>query len=318
MTGQLPAARPGPRVKRKPTMFESLKLGRPFGINLYLHGTFWLLPAFVLLSGVMTYGLDTALLDVGALLAIFGCVALHELGHALAARGYGIGTRDITLYPIGGVARLERMPERPWQEIAVALAGPAVNVVIAAGLLVPLMMLDGVRALPRGRLSSRPARCSGTWCCRRTSMLVLFNMLPAFPMDGGRVLRAVLAIGSRPGCGPPRMAATVGAGVRRRCSSARSGSDWPSGSPMLMILAFFLFAARAGRAGRRPARGGGAAVPRPVRDDVPTVNVFGLPVARPVNEPTGRPADGWEYDTRRRVWVEWRDGYPVRVARPEE
>src|SRR4051794_36476444 len=102
-------------------MFGSLKIGRPFGINLSVHGTFWLLPAFVLLSGLSS-GLDSALIDVGVVLALFGCVALHELGHALAAKGFGIRTRDIVLYPIGGVARLEKMPDRPWQEIVVALA----------------------------------------------------------------------------------------------------------------------------------------------------------------------------------------------------
>jgi Zn-dependent protease len=292
-------------------MFESLKIGRPFGINLYLHGTFWLLPAFVLLSGLMSYGLEMALLDVGVLLTIFGCVALHELGHALAARGFGIGTKDIVLYPLGGVARLDRMPERPWQEIAVALAGPAVNVAIAL-LLAPLMMLDGYALTLIG-----PYETYGEAFWNRVLLgnivLVLFNLIPAFPMDGGRVLRAALAMFTTR-LGATAIAANVGAGFAILFGLL----GLVSGNFMLMLLAFFLFVTgRAELAGVRHEEAERRYRDR-YGDDGPTVSVFGRPVARPVNEPTARPADGWEYDPRRRVWVEWRDGYPVRVARAEE
>ena len=108
-------------------MFRSLRLGKFFGIDLYVHGTFWLLPLFVLFSDLSAGAtLAEAGTEVGFILAVFGCVVLHEIGHALAARAYGIRTRDITLFPVGGAASLERMPEKPWQEIAIALAGPAV------------------------------------------------------------------------------------------------------------------------------------------------------------------------------------------------
>ncbi|MEL6611777.1 MAG: site-2 protease family protein, partial [Bacteroidota bacterium] len=113
-------------------MGGSLRVGRFVGIDVFLHWTFLLLigGAFVyyVLSG---NDLATALAGVGLILAVFGCVVLHEYGHALAARRYGVPTRDITLYPIGGVARLERIPEKPRQELVVALAGPAVNFVVA-------------------------------------------------------------------------------------------------------------------------------------------------------------------------------------------
>src|SRR5688500_4005710 len=126
----------------------SLKLGRIAGIEVYLHWTFFLLIGFVFFSDLwQSDELSTAARVPGAaqdvlfVLALFGCIVLHELGHSLAARKYGIPTRDITLLPIGGVARLERMPREPMQELWVAVAGPLVNVAIAACLFVALLVI---------------------------------------------------------------------------------------------------------------------------------------------------------------------------------
>src|SRR5437870_5818096 len=122
---------PSSKQKVRHLMLPSWKIGKAFGIDLYIHWTFWLLPAWVALQSVGSTGLSLAL-SLSVLAAAFGCVVLHELGHALTARRFGIGTRDITLYPIGGVAMLENMPEKPLQEFCIAVAGPLVNVVIAA------------------------------------------------------------------------------------------------------------------------------------------------------------------------------------------
>lgn len=170
----------------------SLKLGKLLGIDVYLHFTFLLLLAFLgFYYWRATHDVDAALRSVAFIVALFGCVVLHELGHALMARRYGIQTRDITLLPIGGIARLEKMPEKPMQEFWVALAGPAVNVVIAAVLLVGLAATGGFTPVEEISVTG------GSFWQRLIALnliLVAFNLLPAFPMDGGRVLRALLAM----------------------------------------------------------------------------------------------------------------------------
>src|SRR5438552_136525 len=137
------------RSKRQVLRMGSWKLGRAFGINLYVHWTFFFLVAFVLYENWSVGGQELAFYGGLALVGTIICLVLHELGHALMARRFGIPTRDITLYPIGGVARLERMSEKPWEEFCIAVAGPAVNVVITAILAVPaIMSLMELRSSP--------------------------------------------------------------------------------------------------------------------------------------------------------------------------
>jgi Zn-dependent protease len=223
----------------------SIKLGSLLGVPVYLHWTFliliaWLVGAAALAGGpgAMAAGLRTG----AFVLAVFGCIVLHEMGHALAARRYGIRTRDITLLPIGGVASLERMPEKPGQELVVALAGPAVNVVIA-GVLLPLVLLTaGVDAF---HVSGGDGEGGAGGLHRlhflaalgaTNVLLVVFNMIPALPMDGGRVLRALLAM-AMDRAKATAIAATVGQIV----AAGFVIFGLFSGQVLLMLVGLFVF-----------------------------------------------------------------------------
>lgn len=176
----------------------SINLGKIAGIRLLMHWTFLLLLAWIVIAE-SSKGSDTAtiLLTVAYVLCIFICVILHEFGHALTARKYGVETRKVTLLPIGGVASMERIPEKPQQELLVAIAGPAVNVIIAILLL--LIGSFGLKDLfDLENMESLTSITPGNFLyalCLINVILVLFNAIPAFPMDGGRVLRALLSFG---------------------------------------------------------------------------------------------------------------------------
>ena len=209
------------------------KLGVVAGIPVYVHSTFLLIIAWVFwVYWRQGQGFLSAAAGAGFVLVLFGCVVLHEFGHALMARRFGIRTRDITLLPIGGVARLERMPDEPRQELWVALAGPAVNVVIAAGLFAWLSLAGEYRpfvglSVTGGPFFERLAVVN--------LFLALFNMLPAFPMDGGRVLRALLAM-RLDYVRATQVAATVGQGMA--LLFALMGL---LGNPFLLFIAFFVW-----------------------------------------------------------------------------
>lgn len=178
-------------------MKGTLKIGKIAGIQISVHWTFSLLLLWIVFLDIQRGGnVSSAVMNIVFILLLFFCVVLHELGHALTARRFGINTRGITLLPIGGVAALEKMPDKPGQELLVALAGPAVNVVIALLLLlvVPLQAYLGMDAESLEQLMTAPTvQTIFLYLLAANVMLVIFNMIPAFPMDGGRVLRAILA-----------------------------------------------------------------------------------------------------------------------------
>jgi Zn-dependent protease len=224
-------------------MGGSFKLGRLAGIDLKIHWTFFLLLAWVGISPLLAGGtLAAAAMNLLLVVAVFACVVAHEYGHALTARRYGIGTQDITLLPIGGVARLREIPSDPIQELVVAIAGPAVNVVIA--------ILIGAGLIAYGALAAAAwtvtQELSGVqfW---QTLMainifLVLFNAIPAFPMDGGRVLRALLAMRMN------RVSATDIAASIGQVIAIGFGVLGLFGNPLLILIAFFIYFGARGEA----------------------------------------------------------------------
>jgi Zn-dependent protease len=170
----------------------SWKIGSFRGIGVYVHATFLLLIGWLAVAQWLENRSWAAVLSSTLfILALFAFVILHEFGHALTAQHYGIQTRDITLYPIGGVARLERMPDVPIQELWVALAGPAVNLVISVVLFAGLAATGSLAGLGQLSLTNGPILVR---LMLTNALLAGFNLIPAFPMDGGRVLRALLAL----------------------------------------------------------------------------------------------------------------------------
>jgi Zn-dependent protease len=172
----------------------ALPLFRFKGIQVLVHWSFFLLIGWVVFSSLSKgTNLNEVAFNVGKILILFCCVVLHEFGHALTALHYGVGTKNIMLLPIGGVASLERMPEEPKQELLITLAGPAVNLVIMLFLGVPLWLYLGSPALPDVVNAPTASRVLGFVVLVNLGLL-LFNLIPAFPMDGGRILRSLLSM----------------------------------------------------------------------------------------------------------------------------
>ncbi len=165
------------------------------GIKVFLHWTFALLPAYIAIMGVSDGGSwHDILTEIGYVLIVFACVVLHEFGHALTAQRFGVRTRDITILPIGGVASLERMPEDPKQEFWITVAGPMVNLVIV-GIAFIALATSGVDLLTTDLLNDLEGWTGLlTFLLAANLSLFLFNLIPAFPMDGGRILRSALGM----------------------------------------------------------------------------------------------------------------------------
>ena len=218
-------------------MSWSFPIGRLLGSELRVHATFFLLLAWIGAAAWISAGPFAAIANVAFIVALFACVVAHEFGHALMARRFGISTPEITLLPIGGMARLEKMPDKPLEEIAVALAGPAVNVLIW----VAIMLASGGQ-IDIGSLQSleNPSEGFFSRLAAVNLFLAAFNMIPAFPMDGGRVLRAVLAI-RLDRVQATRLAAHAGQAI------AFLFGFWglTAGNPLLLLIAVFVFMAAA-------------------------------------------------------------------------
>jgi Zn-dependent protease len=210
----------------------SIKLARIGGIELKIHLTFLIFLVWIGFTYYAVGGPALARQGVVFIVLLFACVLLHELGHALTARAFGIRTPDITLLPIGGVARMERIPRDPKQELLIAIAGPLVNVVIALVLILALNVHASFSDLgdvntPRVALLQKLATVN--------IFLALFNLIPAFPMDGGRVLRAILAM-RMDYAWATQVAARVGQGV-----AFIFGLVGLFYNPLLIFIALFVY-----------------------------------------------------------------------------
>src|SRR4051812_36037330 len=223
-------------------------IGRIAGTAIKVHVTFLLILGWWALMGYSEGGPGAALTSALALLALFACILLHEFGHILMARRFGVRTPDVILLPIGGVARLERIPDEPKQELLIALAGPAVTLLIILALyLVPRIF--GLSVFPR----LDPDAPFASQLLAVNISLLLFNLIPAFPMDGGRVLRALLASkmgmvqGTRAAAMLGQMLAVVGGlyGITRP-------------APLLILVAFFVFLGASAEASAVETRAAGA------------------------------------------------------------
>ena len=205
------------------------------GTEVRLHVTFLFLLAWFAFAAYSTGGREAAVASAVFLVLVFGCVLLHEFGHILAARRYGIRTPEVLLSPIGGLARLERLPEEPRQEIVVALAGPLVTLII---ILVLAALLRAMGAGDNLFQFDPTERQLLPGLFQINVILLAFNLIPAFPMDGGRVLRALLA--KRKGIvAGTRIAARIG----QMFAFLLGLLGLTSPAPMLIIIAGFIYLA---------------------------------------------------------------------------
>lgn len=222
-------------------MAWSLTVGYVYGTAVRIHVTFLLFLAWIWVAYYQRGGAGAAWDGVAFVALLFLCVLLHEFGHIFAARRYGVKTPEVTLWPFGGIARLERIPEKPSEELVVALAGPAVNVVIAAML---LLFLGGNVGMEHIESIENPQVSLLAKLAAANIFLVVFNLIPAFPMDGGRVLRALLAM-RMSHAQATQTAASIGQGL-----AIGLGVLGIFGNPMLIIIAVFVFLAASGEAGQ--------------------------------------------------------------------
>ena len=216
----------------------SISIGRFGGTEVKIHITFILFLVWIAFSAWSRGGPAAALDSTVFIVLLFACVVLHEFGHIAAARRYGIGTPTVTLLPIGGVASLQRLPSDPWQELVVALAGPAVNLVIG---LVLIAVVGSIRPDELTQIDNPNLSLIGRLAIANI-FLAVFNLIPAFPMDGGRVLHALVAM--RVG-GPQatQIAARIGQAL-----AFGLGFLGLFGNPLLVFIAIFVYIAAAAEA----------------------------------------------------------------------
>lgn len=284
-------------------LFHCIKVGRFFGVAVRIHWSFWILPLAIGIASLRQGPMNAAIM-VGIVLLFYVCVVLHEYGHILMARYFGVRTRDIIVTPLGGIARMERMPDRPGEEILIAIAGPSVNVVIATVLGVLLLLIG------RGPSAALVAQSIvGSWTDVMLLLMfgnigmAMFNLLPAFPSDGGRIVRAFLAMFI------DRLPATqvaVGLGtVVAACLALFGLFNGAFQLPLIAILFAFIGQMELRMVRRQEEMKG--RVWTESREVAP--NHAAMLTAPELD------FSGYSWDARLAAWVEWRHGIAVRVCR---
>jgi Zn-dependent protease/CBS domain-containing protein len=263
----------------------SWRVGKLAGISIYLHATFAILPLWAGHNYFQVrHNWGDAFAGAGLGLLLFVIIVLHELGHALVARRFGIGTRDITLLPIGGVARLERMPRDPKQELLIALAGPAVNVCLAVLL---FAIIGGGYQFAR-LLDLDPLHGNFLLTLMWVNLfLAFFNMVPAFPMDGGRVLRAMLAIWLK-----YERATTIAARIGQSLAFLFGVAGVMTVHPLWVLIAVFVYMGAAQEAGFVQLQ---SALEGIKVGDVMLKEVRALTPRQKISEAVMQVLDGWQY-----------------------
>ncbi len=286
-------------------VFHCVKVGRVLGIDVRIHWSFWALPIGLALVS-LPHGWPLAVQAVVLVLLFYAQgVLIHEYGHALMARFYGVKTRDIILTPIGGIARMESLPEKPAQEIVIALAGPATNFLFA----IPMaLVLIALRAVPFATVQGNPPLFQRwtdyAWALTIANVaMACFNLLPAFPSDGGRVFRAFLSLFL------DRVAATRVAVYAGLFVAVLIGAFGLLNRVVQLPFIALLFATigqmelwmvrRQAAIRRRPRLQSALIHPHVAVRMVPPEEGF----------------SGYSWDAREAAWVEWRQGFPVRICR---
>lgn len=222
-----------------PSFKGGLPLFRFRGIRVFVHWSFLILPAWIAISGFMDELSAADILGrIGLVLIVFVCVVMHEFGHAITAQHYGVRTRDITLLPIGGVANLERMPEEPKQEFWITVAGPLVNLAIAAVAFVAIAIAGITVIFSDVMLGATTVTNVLMFVFSANLVLFLFNLVPAFPMDGGRILRSLLSMRM-----PREKATRIAASIGRFFAVAFVLYGLLDKQPFLALIGLFIFLA---------------------------------------------------------------------------
>lgn len=217
----------------------SFPIAKIAGIDIKVHVTFFLILVLGAVQWGTPYGPTGAVYGVLLMILLFVCVTLHELGHSIAAQRFGIPVREIVLLPLGGVALLSRNPSKPWHELIIAAAGPLVNVVIAAVLVGVTGAVAAIGTFDSSALQQNaPPSLSSllVWLLQANVFLVLFNLIPAFPLDGGRIFRAILAMWL-----PMPRATRIASGVGQGIAILLGVLGVATGNFSLVLVAVFVF-----------------------------------------------------------------------------